>query len=106
MFAEVRCPRCKGSVRLAPQSLRCAAEASGTGGLCEFTCPICSRSALLHTTAGGVEAVLEAGGGRLPGLVPFEIFERHTGAPLSIDELLDFHAELDAICCPPEGLVK
>lgn len=106
MFAEVRCPRCKGSVSLPAQSLRCAAEAGGDGGVCEFTCPICSRSAVLRTTAGGVEAVLEAGAERLSGLVPFEILEPHTGTPLSIDELLDFHAELDSICCPPEGLVK
>jgi hypothetical protein len=61
---------------------------------------------MLRTTAGAVETVLGAGAERLSGLVPFEILEPHTGAPLSIDELLDFHAELDAVCCPAEGLVR
>jgi hypothetical protein len=61
---------------------------------------------LLRTTAAGVAALLEGGAAELSGPVPFEILEAHTGAPLSVDELLEFHAELDSICCPPDELVS
>lgn len=94
---EVRaeCPWC-GPLVVEGERFRCEIDtAQPSKGLCELTCPGCSRPILFPTTAAAVRTLLEAGGQHLGGAVPFELLEPHAGAVLSWDDLLDFKLALD-----------
>ncbi len=105
MEVQADCPWC-GTVTMAPPDIRCELEPHHRAqGLCEFTCPVCSRRIYGKTTSDGVTAIRQAGSGRISGLVPFELLESHPGPPLSWDDLLDLQAAIERTSCPQEELV-
>lgn len=64
-------------------------------GLCQLTCPECSRPIFVPTTAAFIRGFFKAGGQQLEGPVPFELLESHSGAVITWDDLLDFKLALD-----------
>jgi hypothetical protein len=94
-----------GEVDLAITELSCAIPKDQSGqGLCEATCPICSRPAIVPTPASNAEALLDEGASRATGAVPFEFLEPHRGNALSWDDVFDIEAELERTCCPQEEI--
>jgi hypothetical protein len=103
---EAECPWC-GPVQVDVRDLRCEVTARGsTGGLCEFTCPMCSRLVLTPVHAAGVDTLRRLGAARVSGAVPFELLEPHPEAPLSWDDVLDAHVALERGCCPQDELMR
>jgi hypothetical protein len=101
---EAECPWC-GLVQVEVPDLRCEVAPHGTTeGLCEFTCPVCSRLVLAPVSAAGVDTLRRLGAARVPGAVPFELLEPHPEAPLSWDDVLDAHVALERGCCPQDEL--
>jgi hypothetical protein len=99
------CPWC-GRVELGAAYLRCATSPrSGGTGLCEFTCPTCSRLVLKGVPPEGVQALRAVGARQLAGAVPFEMLEPHPAPPLSWDDVLDISLQLQGDCCPQQELV-
>lgn len=97
------CPMC-GPVELVPADVRCALEAAGEVGLCEFSCSICGRTAYARTTAEGVAALRAEGAGGFAGTVPFELLEAHEGDPVGWDDLLDLLCALEGTPIPQSEL--
>jgi hypothetical protein len=103
---EAECPWC-GRVEVAVPGLRCRVESRDQAqGLCEFTCPACSRLVLAPVPAPGVDMLLRLGASQALGAVPFELLEPRLGGPLSWDEILDAHVALERGCCPQEELTR
>lgn len=94
---EVRvvCPGC-GPLVVPAGEFRCELEATGTKGLCELRCPVCSAIVLVPAAASAVETLRQAGAGPMSGSIPFELLESHAGPPLSWDDVLDFKLALES----------
>ena len=91
------CPTC-GPVLVDAELLRCEMEpatSKPSRGLCELTCPGCSRARLFSTAPAVVESLFQGGVQHSSGAVPFELLEAHAGPALSWDDLLDFKLALD-----------
>lgn len=102
---RVECPWC-GTQTLPPNALRCSPPAeTGKAGLCEFTCPLCSRLVLVPATPEGVAAARAVGVDELSGSVPWELLEDRSGPPLSWDDLLDLRLSIERTCCPQAELL-
>jgi hypothetical protein len=100
---EVPCPWC-GPVFIEPVDLHCEREPGGQLGICELRCPICTRTVFLPTTGFSVEAVRQMGAGGIDGIIPFELLERHRGAPLSWDDLVELQRALAGTLYPQEEI--
>ncbi|HEX9343717.1 MAG TPA: hypothetical protein VF995_08905 [Actinomycetota bacterium] len=100
------CPDC-GEVELTPPQVELRLGRLGRRGLYRFTCPSCTllvtkaadRRIVRLLASAGVKATLPSAG---PGTgadreqLPAEALEPHHGPPLTWDDLLDFHFELQA----------
>ena len=90
---HTRCPWC-GLVELLVSELTCSGAGPGEDrGLCQFTCPECSRPVFVAVSPSDVALLWTEGAGE--GCLPLELLEPHSGPPLSWDDLLDFHLALD-----------
>ena len=91
---RVSCPGC-GPLVVPAADVRCELESSGSKGICELRCPVCSTTVFAPAALAAVETMRGAGAGHISGSVPFELLEAHEGPPLSWDDLLDFKLALD-----------
>jgi hypothetical protein len=101
---EATCQWC-GGVEVAVSDVRCEIATGAGEGLCEFTCPQCSRLVLRRVPARGVAALRSVGARPLAGAVPFELLESHPARSLSWDDVLDVSIALRQGCCPQEELI-
>ena len=62
-----------------------------------FTCPRCHAFVQKKANTRIVLLLHLAGISSVPADIPAEAFEKHTGAPLTADDLLDFHERLDML---------
>lgn len=104
MEVQAECPWC-GLVTVKPKQVRCALDPESGAALCQLECPVCLRLIWARTTAQGVVLILNAGGGAITGLVPFELLEQRSGPPLLWDEILDLLSELESAACPQAELL-
>lgn len=98
-MVRTRCPWC-GRLELLASSLTCSGAGPGQEqGLCEFTCPGCSRSVFVAVPPSDIALLWAVGAGE--SRLPLELLEPHSGPPLSWDDLLDFRLALDEVCPTP-----
>lgn len=104
-MVTVGCRRC-GPVVLAPVAIRVADTGADNGadGLFAFTCPMCGRQIWQAADAGTLAALRGLGAPPFTGAAPLELAERHSGARISWDELLDAHELMTRHCCPQDEL--
>jgi hypothetical protein len=105
-IVAVSCPFC-GPVELPTGTLTCGVGPDGSSpGLCEFTCPFCSRLVFLATDQAAAHVLLGSGARPFAGPAPFELLEVHRGAPLAYDDILEFHAAISAAPFPQEEVMS
>lgn len=90
---KTSCPLC-GDIELTPPKVRLTVPPEGRGWF-SFECPTCKDG--INRTAGAEEIALLATAGVLPEVVPAEVWETHEGPPITWDDVLDLHEELDAM---------
>jgi hypothetical protein len=93
-FIRATCSDC-GDVELRSHnlSLRICVETKAATYL--FRCPQCSMTEVRNADPDVVEVLVSAGVSLTEWHLPAELGERPNGAPISHDDLLDFHALLD-----------
>lgn len=105
-IVQASCPFC-GPVELPARAFSCGVDPDKSSrGLCEFTCRICARLVFLGTAQAAADVLLVEGAHPFAGPAPFELLEAHRGAPLSWDDLLDFHLAISAAPFPQEEVVR
>lgn len=60
-----------------------------------FDCPRCAQAVRRSADAHIIDLLVASGVRLVNWSMPLELFEVHSGSPISHDELLDFHALLD-----------
>ena len=99
---QALCPYC-GSVETLAQALSCGVDPSDSSrGLCQFSCPLCTRVVFLAIASGAAGTLLAQGAQPFPDSAPFELLEVDGGAPLAWDDVLDFHLAISAAPFPQE----
>ncbi|MGH2808861.1 MAG: hypothetical protein ACRDKT_16470 [Actinomycetota bacterium] len=100
-----RCPTC-GPLTLLPGDVTCSVPDGPEGaGLAEFHCPVCDGPVFYRVTAQDAKVLLLLGGRKATGSVPLELTEEKSGPPVSLDDLVDLHLELERVCCPQAELI-
>lgn len=90
---KASCPTC-GDVELTTRDVQVLLCATTNQGSYAFRCPTC-RVAVSKQAEARVVDVLVASGVQLSvWQLPAELHEVHTGPPVSYDDLLEFHFEL------------
>lgn len=90
---KASCPTC-GDVELTTRDVQVLLCATTNEGSYAFRCPACSL-AVSKPAEPRIVDVLVASGVRLSvWQMPAELDEEHAGAPISYDDLLEFHFEL------------
>ena len=92
-LVRAECPTC-GEVMAQASALVCGVSEPEEAALCEFPCPGCERSLLIPLAPAEVPTLVLLGA-RTDRSLPFELLEGHSGAPLSWDEVLDLHFDLE-----------
>ena len=85
----VTCPIC-GTQHLTPRDVRLV---GGLHPFYAFTCPTCGDRT--SRTATPAIVALLATAGIHPENVPAEALELHDGPPITLDDLIDLHADLE-----------
>lgn len=98
------CPWC-GTVHVATADFRCPFKPEAPRGLCEFSCPLCSRSLWRGMPSSAVKTLILLGAGPVEGPIPYELLETRPATSLSWDELLEVHDALERTCCPQDELI-
>lgn len=96
MAAAVRvtCSMC-GDQELSPSQLRARVCIDTDQSEYRFTCPDCERIVVFQTERRIID-LLQSSGVRVDlWSLPPELFETHTGARLTHDDILDFHSALE-----------
>lgn len=91
---EVTCPRC-GDVKCRGTDFQLRTW-KNTKTYYVFSCPSCHEIVQRRADDRAVRILEEEGATRIAGDLPDEIFELHTGAPLTHDDLIDLHEMLQA----------
>lgn len=86
-----------GDIVVATTDVQCAIDHGGERALLSFACPGCTRSVLVNTSAPRAAARLLGGAQLVTGTLPLELLEVHTGPPLTWDDLLDLHLEIELL---------
>lgn len=104
-IVEVSCPFC-GPVELPAGAVSVGVDPDESSrGLCEFTCPFCSRPGFLATDQAAADALLEEGARPFAGPAPFELLEVHEGAPVTYNDILEFHSAISAAPFPQAEVI-
>jgi hypothetical protein len=90
---KASCHEC-GDVELAVGDLRVRICAEDEQGSYVFRCPTCQMSVVKPAEQRIVDLLVASGVELVQWRLPAEIYERHDGAPISHDDLIDFHALL------------
>jgi hypothetical protein len=100
-----RCPTC-GPLTLLPRDFACALPSDADDkALAEFHCALCDGIVFSPLSPQEAKLLLLLGGRETDGVAPLELTEERSGAPVTLDELFDFHVALEAICCPQAELI-
>ncbi len=88
------CERC-GDVQLTTSDVTVRMCVSTDEGEYRFECPACADLVVRHAEQRTIDLLLAAGVEFVTWSLPAELFETHEGAPISHDDLIDFHACLE-----------
>jgi predicted RNA-binding Zn-ribbon protein involved in translation (DUF1610 family) len=102
-MATVRasCPEC-GDVELTTRELRVMVCSTTNQGSYAFQCPTCHLAVSKATDARVVDVLVASGATFTIWRMPAELSERHSGPPISYDDLLAFHFDLERSDCLAE----
>lgn len=95
------CPDC-GDVELTVSQVRVVVCAGDSRASYVFECPVCRRSVSKAAQPQVVDVLVASGVAVVFWQPPAELNEPHSGPPISHDELLRFHFELDQGDCMAE----
>jgi predicted RNA-binding Zn-ribbon protein involved in translation (DUF1610 family) len=101
-LVQADCPTC-GAVIAEASALACGVSEADEAGLCEFPCPTCDHRLLIPISPIEISSLLLLGAHKTRSL-PFELLEAHSGSPVSWDETLDLHIELEGGSFPQQEL--
>lgn len=87
---KASCHDC-GDVELAVRDLSVRVCAEGEQGSYVFRCPTCQMSVVKPAEQRIVDLLVASGVELIEWRLPAELFETHYGAPISHDDLIDFH---------------
>jgi hypothetical protein len=87
---KASCQDC-GDVELAVDEVRVRVCADDETGAYVFRCPSCQMSVVKPAESRIVDLLVDTGVKVVRWNLPAELFERHTGAPITHDDLIDFH---------------
>lgn len=88
------CPTC-GDVELTTADVRVRVCMDDDRGEYLFRCPICRMSVVKGAEARTIDLLVASGVALDTWSLPAELQEAHYGAPITHDDLLDFHALLE-----------
>jgi hypothetical protein len=66
---------------------------------------VCARTVFLSTGHRATSVLLGEGARPFAGPAPFELLEAHEGAPLTYDDILEFHSAISAAPFPQAEVV-
>ena len=87
------CPSC-GDVELTSRDVKVLVCTTTDEGSYTFKCPSCLLAVSKPAESRIVDLLVSAGVGLTTWTMPAELDERHEGAPIGYDDLLDFHFAL------------
>lgn len=87
---KASCHEC-GDVELAVRDLSVRVCAEGEHGSYVFRCPTCQMSVVKPAEQRIVDLLVASGVELIEWRLPAELFEVHDGAPITHDDLIDFH---------------
>lgn len=87
------CENC-GDVQLTTADVTVRMCTSTDEGEYRFECPTCSDLVVRHAEQRTIDLLLAAGVEFVTWALPAELFENHDGAPITHDDLIDFHDAL------------
>lgn len=87
------CPTC-GDVELTTADVRVRVCLDDNHGDYRFRCPICQFTVVKGAEARTIDLLVASGVAMDTWTLPAELGESHRGAPISHDDLLDFHVML------------
>jgi predicted RNA-binding Zn-ribbon protein involved in translation (DUF1610 family) len=95
VMATIRasCANC-GDVQLTTGDVTVRMCVSTDEGEYRFECPTCADLVVRHAEQRTIDLLLAAGVSLTTWSLPAEMFESHEGAPISHDDLIDFHSSL------------
>ncbi len=102
-LVQAECPTC-GAVVAEASALACGVSEVDEAGLCEFPCPTCDHRLLIPISPIEISSLLLLGAHKTRSL-PFELLESHAGSPVSWDEVLELHFDLQSQPFPQQELV-
>ncbi len=85
------CENC-GDVQLTTSDVTVRMCVSNDEGEYRFECPACADLVVRHAEQRTIDLLLAAGVQFVTWSLPAELFEPREGAPISHDDLIDFHA--------------
>ncbi len=88
------CPTC-GDVELTTADVRVRVCLDDDRGEYLFRCPICRMTVVKGAEARTIDLLVASGVALDTWSLPAELHETHQGAPITHDDLLDFHALLE-----------
>lgn len=88
------CPTC-GDVELTTADVRVRVCINDDRGEYSFRCPICRMTVVKGAEPRTIDLLVASGVALDTWSLPAELHERHEGAPITHDDLLDFHALLE-----------
>lgn len=80
-----------GDVELTTSDVQVRVCMEDSQGSYHFRCPSCRMSVVKHAEPRIVDLLVASGVELATWTLPAELFEQHDGAPLSHDDLIDFH---------------
>ena len=84
------CPTC-GDVELTTADVRVRVCINDDRGEYSFRCPICRMTVVKTAEPRTIDLLVASGVALDTWALPAELHEHHEGAPISHDDLLDFH---------------
>ncbi len=87
---KASCHDC-GDVELGIDQLRVRVCTADTQGTYVFRCPTCQMSVSKPAEPRIIDLLVASGVQLIEWRLPAELFEEHHGAPISHDDLIDFH---------------
>src|SRR5688500_6089069 len=87
---KASCHDC-GDVELAVRALSVRVCTEGENGSYVFRCPTCQMSVVKPAEQRIVDLLVASGLELIEWRLPAELFEPHDGAPITHDDLIDFH---------------
>jgi rRNA maturation protein Nop10 len=91
---KATCHRC-GEVELTPDDIELRVCNIASASYYTFVCPVCLEEVRKPADDRVVQLLISGGVRAVVWQMPAEVSEIHEGPPLTLDDLLDFHIELE-----------